>query len=54
MFLHWIVILEQGGRGQLRFQPQLGQLIAATAENGVVIFDVETDTHIYSLQVFLL
>jgi WD40 repeat protein len=42
--------VSKGGRGQLRFQPQLGQLIAATAENGVVIFDVETDTHIYSLQ----
>jgi len=42
--------VSKGGRGQLRFQPQLGQFIAATAENGVVIFDVETDTHIYSLQ----
>lgn len=42
--------ISKGGSGQLRFQPPFGRLVAATAENAVVIFDVETDTGRYSLQ----
>ncbi|XP_064990279.1 transcriptional corepressor LEUNIG_HOMOLOG isoform X4 [Musa acuminata AAA Group] len=33
----------QGGTVQVRFQPNVGQLLAAAAENVVSIFDVETD-----------
>ena len=36
---------------QVRFQPNIGQYLAAAAENVVSIFDVETDRKIYTLQV---
>lgn len=35
----------------MRFQPRVGRLLAAAAENVVSIFDVETETCIHSLQV---
>lgn len=42
--------VSKGGRGQLRFQPDRGQFIAATTENTVAIIDVEADNCIFSLQ----
>ncbi|CAD5195586.1 unnamed protein product [Musa acuminata subsp. malaccensis] len=35
--------VSKGGTVQVRFQPNVGQLLAAAAENVVSIFDVETD-----------
>lgn len=35
----------------MRFQPRIGQLLAAAAENVVSIFDVETDRQTHSLRV---
>ncbi|BBM98641.1 hypothetical protein Mp_1g15050 [Marchantia polymorpha subsp. ruderalis] len=40
----------KGGMTQMRFQPRVGRLLAAAAENVVSIFDVETETCIHSLQ----
>ncbi|GMY26832.1 transcriptional corepressor LEUNIG_HOMOLOG isoform X2 [Fagus crenata] len=40
----------KGGSAQVRFQPRIGQLLAAAAENVVSIFDVETDRQTHSLQ----
>ncbi|XP_047167896.1 transcriptional corepressor LEUNIG_HOMOLOG-like isoform X1 [Vigna umbellata] len=40
----------KGGNTQVRFQPRLGHLLAAGSDKGVSIFDVESDTKIYSLQ----
>ncbi|XP_057831763.2 transcriptional corepressor LEUNIG isoform X1 [Cryptomeria japonica] len=42
--------VSKGGSTQLRFQPQVGQYLAAATENAVTVFDVETDTRLYSLQ----
>ncbi|KAE9622159.1 putative transcription factor WD40-like family [Lupinus albus] len=44
------VLLFQGGNAKVRFQPGVGQVLAAAYDNGVSIFDAETSTHIYSLQ----
>eukprot|EP00268_Persea_americana_P059731 TRINITY_DN736_c0_g1_i5.p1 TRINITY_DN736_c0_g1~~TRINITY_DN736_c0_g1_i5.p1 ORF type:complete len:757 (-),score=175.65 TRINITY_DN736_c0_g1_i5:655-2589(-) len=41
---------EQGGMSQVRFQPRVGQLLAAAAENVVNIFDIETNRLMFSLQ----
>ncbi|KAJ4833166.1 hypothetical protein Tsubulata_044256 [Turnera subulata] len=40
----------EGGTAQVRFQPRIGQLLAAAADNIVSIFDVETDRQTHSLQ----
>ncbi|KAJ7533570.1 hypothetical protein O6H91_13G055100 [Diphasiastrum complanatum] len=40
----------KGGMTQTRFQPRIGRLLAAAAENVVSIFDVESETCIHSLQ----
>lgn len=40
----------QGGIAQMRFQPRVGRLLAAAAENKVTIFDVESETVIQTLQ----
>ncbi|KAM1224792.1 hypothetical protein ACFX2G_044589 [Malus domestica] len=40
----------KGGTAQMRFQPRLGRLLAAAAENVVSILDVETQTCRHSLQ----
>uniref|UniRef100_A0A1D1XR09 Transcriptional corepressor LEUNIG n=2 Tax=Anthurium amnicola TaxID=1678845 RepID=A0A1D1XR09_9ARAE len=42
--------VSKGARGQVRFQPRLGQFLAASTENLVSIFDVETDRNIHMLQ----
>ncbi|XP_010940733.1 transcriptional corepressor LEUNIG_HOMOLOG isoform X2 [Elaeis guineensis] len=42
--------VSKGGTVQVRFQPNIGQYLAAAAENVVSIFDVETDRKIYTLQ----
>ncbi|KAF3974567.1 hypothetical protein CMV_002118 [Castanea mollissima] len=42
---------DQGGSAQVRFQPRIGQLLAAAAEKVVSIFDVETDRQTHSLRV---
>lgn len=44
----------QGGMTQMRFQPRQGRLLAAAAENVVSIFDVETETCVHTLQVFVI
>ncbi|KAB1213695.1 Transcriptional corepressor LEUNIG [Morella rubra] len=46
----YLVILYPGGSTQVRFQPRIGQLLAAAADNVVSIFDVETDRQTHSLQ----
>ena len=45
--------MQQGGMSQVRFQPRVGQLLAAAAENVVNIFDIETNRLMFSLQVLL-
>lgn len=40
----------KGGSAQVRFQPRIGQLLAAAAEKVVSIFDVETDRQTHSLR----
>ncbi|KAL1344078.1 hypothetical protein AAHE18_08G022000 [Arachis hypogaea] len=40
----------KGGNAQVRFQPRVGQVLAAASDKVVSIFDVETDRQIYSLQ----
>ncbi|KAG6731247.1 hypothetical protein I3842_01G120000 [Carya illinoinensis] len=42
--------ISKGGSTQVRFQPRIGQLLAAAAENVVSIFDVEADRQTHSLQ----
>ncbi|KAK9289269.1 hypothetical protein L1049_017745 [Liquidambar formosana] len=42
--------VSKGGSAQVRFQPRIGHLLAAAAENVVSIFDVETDRKTCSLQ----
>ncbi|XP_020530984.1 transcriptional corepressor LEUNIG_HOMOLOG isoform X1 [Amborella trichopoda] len=42
--------LSKGGTAQVRFQPRVGQLLAAAAENVVSIFDVETDRRTHTLK----
>ncbi|KAK4585729.1 hypothetical protein RGQ29_023098 [Quercus rubra] len=42
--------LSVGGSAQVRFQPRIGQLLAAAAEKVVSIFDVETDRQTHSLR----
>ena len=41
----------QGGSAQVRFQPRIGQLMAAAAGNIVSVFDVENDRLTHSFQV---
>ncbi|KRG99806.2 hypothetical protein GLYMA_18G171100v4 [Glycine max] len=40
----------KGVSAQVRFQPRLGRYLAAASDKGVSIFDVESDTQIYTLQ----
>ncbi|CAK7336256.1 unnamed protein product [Dovyalis caffra] len=40
----------EGGTAQVRFQPRIGQLLAAASENVVSIFDIETDRQTHLLQ----
>ncbi|XP_011020662.1 PREDICTED: transcriptional corepressor LEUNIG-like [Populus euphratica] len=42
--------ISKGGTTQVRFQPRIGQLLAAAAENVVSIFDVEADRQTHSLR----
>ncbi|XP_058101507.1 transcriptional corepressor LEUNIG_HOMOLOG-like isoform X2 [Magnolia sinica] len=42
--------MSTGGTAQVRFQPRLGHLLAAAAENVVSIFDIEADRQTLSLQ----
>ncbi|MQM01692.1 hypothetical protein Taro_034447 [Colocasia esculenta] len=42
--------VSKGATGQVRFQPRLGQLLAASAESLVSLFDVEADRKVHSLQ----
>ncbi|XP_010245979.1 PREDICTED: transcriptional corepressor LEUNIG_HOMOLOG-like isoform X2 [Nelumbo nucifera] len=42
--------VSKGGTAQVRFQPRIGQLLAAAADNVVSIFDVETDRLTHALQ----
>lgn len=50
-----MLLVNQGGTAQLRFQPRLGRYLAAAADNVVSIFDVETQARRQTLQVeFLL
>ncbi|KAI4369457.1 hypothetical protein MLD38_017894 [Melastoma candidum] len=42
--------ISKGGASQVRFQPRIGQLLAAAANNGVPIFDVEMDRQTYVLK----
>ncbi|XP_077229855.1 transcriptional corepressor LEUNIG_HOMOLOG-like isoform X2 [Tasmannia lanceolata] len=42
--------VSKGGTAQVRFQPRVGHLLAAAADNVVSIFDVESDRMTYSLQ----
>ncbi|PKA53387.1 Transcriptional corepressor LEUNIG [Apostasia shenzhenica] len=41
---------DDGATAQVRFQPRIGQLLAAAAESIVTIFDVESDRKIRTLQ----
>ncbi|GAV59020.1 WD40 domain-containing protein/LisH domain-containing protein [Cephalotus follicularis] len=43
-------ISKQGGSAQVRFQPRIGQLLAAAADTVVSIFDVETDRQTHSFK----
>ncbi|KAM7259022.1 hypothetical protein ACFE04_014763 [Oxalis oulophora] len=40
----------KGGNTQVRFQPRLGRLLAAAADNAVSVFDVETERQTHSLK----
>ncbi|XP_072969042.1 transcriptional corepressor LEUNIG_HOMOLOG-like isoform X1 [Typha angustifolia] len=42
--------VSKGGTAQVRFQPNIGQLLAAAAENVVSIFDVDADRKKHTLQ----
>ncbi|XVF38027.1 hypothetical protein REPUB_Repub20aG0062300 [Reevesia pubescens] len=46
--------ISKGGSTNVRFQPRIGQLLAAAADNVVSIFDVETDRRTHLLQVEVL
>ena len=46
-----ILLTSQGSMSQVRFQIGVGRLLAATAENVVSIFDVETEHNLHSLLV---
>ena len=41
----------QGGSKQVRFQPSFGKFLATATENNIKIFDVETDSLLYNLEV---
>ncbi|XP_057508307.1 transcriptional corepressor LEUNIG_HOMOLOG-like isoform X2 [Actinidia eriantha] len=43
-------VSKQGGSAQVRFQPIIGNLLAAAADKVVSIFDVETDRQIHTFQ----
>ncbi|KAK3013431.1 hypothetical protein RJ639_010243 [Escallonia herrerae] len=43
-------VSKQGGSTQVRFQPNMGHLLAAASEKVVSIFDVETDGQTHSFQ----
>ncbi|KAI4354397.1 hypothetical protein L6164_003262 [Bauhinia variegata] len=42
--------VSKGGSAQVRFQPRLGRRLAAASDKVVNIFDVDTDSQIFSLQ----
>ncbi|KAL9406993.1 hypothetical protein Peur_003965 [Populus x canadensis] len=42
--------ISKGGTAQVRFQPRIGQLLAAASDNVVSIFDIESDRQTHSLQ----
>ncbi|KDO65918.1 hypothetical protein CISIN_1g047260mg [Citrus sinensis] len=42
--------ITKGGTAQVRFQPRIGQLLAAASDKVVSIFDIETDRQTHSLQ----
>uniref|UniRef100_A0A1D1YR16 Transcriptional corepressor LEUNIG n=1 Tax=Anthurium amnicola TaxID=1678845 RepID=A0A1D1YR16_9ARAE len=42
--------VSKGAMGQLRFQPRVGQFLAASTDNLVSIFDIEADKKIHTLQ----
>ncbi|XP_057437045.1 transcriptional corepressor LEUNIG_HOMOLOG-like isoform X3 [Lotus japonicus] len=42
--------VSKGGSSQVRFQPRIGQVLAAASDKVVSIFDVESDRQIYTLQ----
>lgn len=42
--------ISKGGMAQVRFQPRIGQLLAAASDKVVSIFDVETDRKTHSFQ----
>ncbi|XP_068664671.1 transcriptional corepressor LEUNIG_HOMOLOG-like isoform X4 [Aristolochia californica] len=42
--------VSKGGTAQVRFQPRMGQLLAAASENVVAVFDVEQDRQTLTLQ----
>ncbi|KAI5600731.1 hypothetical protein POPTR_001G049400v4 [Populus trichocarpa] len=42
--------ISKGGTTQVRFQPRIGQLLAAASDNVVSIFDIESDRQTHSLQ----
>lgn len=46
-------LMMQGGSAQVRFQPRIGQFMAAASGNVVSIFDAESDRQTHSLQVRL-
>jgi len=46
-----MLLVNQGGTAQLRFQPRLGRYLAAAAENVLSILDVETQACRQTLQV---
>lgn len=45
----------QGGMAQVRFQPRIGQLLAAAANDVVSVFDFETDrqTHLLKVPIYI-
>ncbi|KAG6785338.1 hypothetical protein POTOM_011068 [Populus tomentosa] len=44
------VRVSKGGNAQVRFQPRVGNLLAAASDKVVTIFDVESDRQIHSFQ----
>lgn len=53
LFLLLSHLMMQGGSAQVRFQPRIGQFMAAASGNVVSIFDAESDRQTHSLQVRL-
>ena len=49
--LNYLNDLLQGGSKQVRFQPSFGKFLATATENNIKIFDVETDSLLYNLEV---